>query len=261
MECGLYMRKNYTLVKLCLLFCCCCMLLCGCFRQGSLGANKLFYAYEIGCANIPGFCDKSAVDAVKLDFAKVLQTDCYGRTIVEYSGSVYSDNGNNKIELVEASFLIVCQMLKSNEAYYYEDICYIARSNDSNDFAKDEINSLMEANDWNKELDLEKMTSVIYDPETGIDHLEDNCAVDEVVVESDEFDTKHCASTIIGKLDDSLLICHVITENQSLHDIEAYLIVIDTEINEIVAKKMVSKALNIQEDIRLFKEEQTVRRR
>ena len=124
------------------------LLLCltGCYRKGSVGAEKAFDVAEITRVAIPygGALDYS------FDKVELLETDNYGRRMFCH------EKWNPGIQI-----LIVCQKTEEPLTYYYPDYCYLVGPEDEV-FTETDKDWLKEVNDWNEPLDEEKMCSVNY---------------------------------------------------------------------------------------------------
>ncbi|MBR6800898.1 MAG: hypothetical protein IKM61_04025 [Eubacteriaceae bacterium] len=76
---------------------------------------------------------------------KIMETDDYGRVLFSYSGY-------NIITGKDETATVICQKSGSGYVYYYEDICYVYQASEA------DIPALKEDNDWNKDLQYDKMT-------------------------------------------------------------------------------------------------------
>lgn len=93
------------------------------------------------------------IEASKWDKMEILETDPEGRVLFKY----YS---NIKAFPDEYLFiLLICQKSDEIYSYYYDDYCFFIFRNES-DITNEQIVKLKEMNDWNKELNDEKLTKV-----------------------------------------------------------------------------------------------------
>lgn len=87
--------------------------------------------------------------------AKELETDSYGRVLIEYEG--YSDETttikNGIIYIGYEKALVICQKYYNSYVYYYEDKNYLLY-----DYTDEDIERLKEENDWEKPFDESKMS-------------------------------------------------------------------------------------------------------
>ena len=74
---------------------------------------------------------------------KILETDSYGRILFEY---IAPDNISDKVNTVS----VICQLTDKEYVYYYDTLCYQPSKGDNAE--------LKARNDWDKELDITKMT-------------------------------------------------------------------------------------------------------
>lgn len=152
-----------AILLICLLFCAMALSSCDFAFRGSLSDVDLEEAYYILRDCTYGFTSWPDADALRFDYAEVMETDQYGRRLIRYSGSApQNKNGDNV-----ASCLLICQKISGGHAYYYEDICWIGTSflGDKKvyaDFSQQEINTLKEKNDWGLPIDTSKMKKVCY---------------------------------------------------------------------------------------------------
>ncbi len=87
---------------------------------------------------------------------KIIDEDGYGRILFEYTERSFTSD-------VAFSSMIIMQHSTESHVYYYEDINFISKEKVSHSNVKVEfdvtaVEYLKEANDWNKELNLEKCT-------------------------------------------------------------------------------------------------------
>lgn len=144
------MKKLIIFIVIC--FVIVCVLLACSFRPGTVGATKLYEAYELGNKAIPIFIDIGG-DADKFDEVKLLETDNYGRRLYLYwCRSTYS-------------FLLICQKCEKVDDYdfklYWYDECWAGKPSPESfeSFSVEEIESLKELNDWGKPFNEHRLNS------------------------------------------------------------------------------------------------------
>ncbi|MBE6715808.1 MAG: hypothetical protein E7573_02700 [Ruminococcaceae bacterium] len=77
---------------------------------------------------------------------KIIETDSFDRVLFEFITPCFITGETESV-------FVICQKADSDYVYFYEDVCF---SFDTyNDLT---VNLLKEANDWNKELNVDKMT-------------------------------------------------------------------------------------------------------
>ena len=76
---------------------------------------------------------------------KIIETDSYNRTLFAYEAF-------NHIENVLKTYLVICQQATSKNVLFYEDICYISYTEET-----ELISELKNNNDWEKPLNQSKM--------------------------------------------------------------------------------------------------------
>ena len=79
-------------------------------------------------------------------FCEVVETDSYGRILYQFEAE-------NRLTENREMVYVVCQKNVSKYVYFYEDICYQFAQDDNND-----LTELKERNDWECELNKEKMS-------------------------------------------------------------------------------------------------------
>ena len=75
-----------------------------------------------------------------------IERDSFGRILYTYST-------RNFLSEIQETVYVICQKYDSEYVYFYEDICYLPI-----DRSDDELETLKTKNDWDKELDLSKMS-------------------------------------------------------------------------------------------------------
>ena len=143
-------------------------LLSGCnkmlYRLGRLGEEQNYQAFYILYVDNP-FHTLWADEATKFDLAELVETDQYERKLFRYRGHISNLYGNGEDFYITS--LVVCQQVAGDYAYYYEDYCWLTKTNPQDEegfasFSDEEIALLKSRNDWDKELSSEKMRSVQY---------------------------------------------------------------------------------------------------
>ena len=97
------------------------------------------------CASyaVPGmYCDDLKGGAFSYE---IIEEDSYGRILYRFETI-------NCLTEKEETVYVICQKTVSKYVYFYEDICYLFEENDN-----DDLMALKERNDWESELNTEKM--------------------------------------------------------------------------------------------------------
>ena len=76
---------------------------------------------------------------------RIIETDSFGRVLFEFIAPCFITGKTENV-------LVICQKADSDYVYFYEDICFSFA--DNNEFS---VSALKEINDWNKELNIDKM--------------------------------------------------------------------------------------------------------
>lgn len=98
------------------------------------------------CASyaVPGmYCDDLKGGAFSYE---IIEEDSYGRILYRFETI-------NCLTEKEETVYVICQKTVSKYVYFYEDICYLFEENDN-----DDLMALKERNDWESELNTEKMS-------------------------------------------------------------------------------------------------------
>lgn len=120
------------------------MALSGCSPHNYVGFD--YDLYTTAVHNVP------AVSRGNLETTEILEEDSFGRTLFWYENRFVYDYGK------PMHALCISQFSEGGRAYYYEDVCFIF--SDENMYApEEEIARLKELNDWEKPLNIEKMSS------------------------------------------------------------------------------------------------------
>ena len=144
------------------------LLLSGCnkmlYRLGRSGEAQNFQAFYILYVNNP-FHTLWADEASKFDLAELMETDKYGRKLFRYRGHISNLYGDGEDFYITS--LVICQQVAGDYAYYYEDYCWLTKTNQQDEegfasFSDEEIALLKSRNDWDEELPSGKMRTVQY---------------------------------------------------------------------------------------------------
>ena len=143
-------------VRLCLLtslLICLCLFLNGCNKLDEslfLFLNKNFELDETlalkicGAYAVPGMMHFD-LKGVETDCTKI-EEDAEGRILFEWSGY-------NMISDETSSYLVICQAINSDYVFYYEDICYITKTDNP-----ERIEDFKNLNDWEMPFDKEQIS-------------------------------------------------------------------------------------------------------
>ena len=171
--------KKYFLVFLFLVTC----TLPGCYRSGSVGANRRQDAAAVVNRVVP-ICSITNSDAVKFDECSVLERDTYGRKLCCYK--TYSSLFREQVEV-----LLVIQKTSGDDVFYYPNDCYLLHFKVDMDFSDAEIQGLKDRNDWELPLVTEALCSVPYQGEGE--------APDQIVYTIDRYSMQEYDKKIIKK--------------------------------------------------------------
>ena len=117
--------------------------------------------YTVAINNIFGANGyRSNGEVVYGPYIDVIETDDFGRVFF-----FYDEGYHNEL----ATAIVIMQKSEGGFVYYYQDICQISCTVEKGDYKREELNyldffseeqieSLKEANDWNKPIDIEKCT-------------------------------------------------------------------------------------------------------
>lgn len=130
------------------------MCLAGCRYKGYSGENVDLFTAAINSV-LWNNGHSYSTDWYKNPDIEVVERDKYGRTLFRYYEKYYAGGG------ISFSSLIVCQHADDEYAYYYEDVNFIIVEEDKTNsamgkFDDEKVNQLKAANDWNREIQLEK---------------------------------------------------------------------------------------------------------
>ncbi|MCI6729724.1 MAG: hypothetical protein MR473_06025 [Clostridiales bacterium] len=181
--------KKYFLVFLFLVTC----TLPGCYRSGSVGANRRQDAAAVVNRVVP-ICSITNSDAVKFDECSVLERDTYGRKLCCYK--TYSSLFREQVEV-----LLVIQKTSGDDVFYYPNDCYLLHFEGDMDFSDAEIQGLKDRNDWELPLVTEALCSVPYQGEGE--------APDQIVYTIDRYSMQEYDKKIIKKylgLDEAFIV-------------------------------------------------------
>lgn len=118
--------------------------LSGCSPHNYVGFD--YDLYTTAVHNVP------ATSRGNLETTEIIEEDSFGRTLFWYENRFVSIYGK------PIHALCISQFSEGGRAYYYEDVCFIF--SDENMYApKAEIARLKELNDWEKPLNIERMSS------------------------------------------------------------------------------------------------------
>ena len=76
----------------------------------------------------------------------VIERDSEGRILFEWSG-------NNFLSNEKTTYLVICQGIDQNAVYYYEDVCYIVKTDTA-----EEITNLKKINGWDEPISQERIS-------------------------------------------------------------------------------------------------------
>ncbi len=107
--------------------------------------NNIIGLYVCGAYAVPGTFYPD-IKGTEVSY-EILENDQYGRIMFSYSAP-------NLITEQNETVVVICQKLTKDSVYFYEDICYEFDENEDMDFQV-----LKDRNDWNKPLDIGKMTN------------------------------------------------------------------------------------------------------
>ena len=138
---------NIILYLICLLF------LTGCYPKGTLAQKDEYAPYRIAQVNIVLASD---LNPFMKDQVEVLDCDEYGRKLYRLRG--LSVTIGPTIEM-----LIISQIEENGYVYYYPDLCYLIREEDSVDFTEAQTERLKAQNDWGKPVNEAMLYSVPID--------------------------------------------------------------------------------------------------
>lgn len=120
------------------------ILLSGCSPHNYVGFD--YDLYTTAVHNVP------ATSRGNLETTEIIEKDSFGRTLFWYENRFVSIYGK------PIHALCISQFSEAGRAYYYEDVCFIF--SDENMYApEEEIAKLKELNDWEKPLNIERMSS------------------------------------------------------------------------------------------------------
>ena len=144
--------KKIRLLLLLLMFT--LLFLTGCTYKGYSGDNSDLYTVAINSVLWNNGHSFSA-DQYANPQIEIIEEDAYGRTMFMYYEKYYAGAD------MSFSALIICQSSNGNEVLYYENVNYIIKeqalyTQNLTEFENEEIEQLKAANDWNKEIDLDK---------------------------------------------------------------------------------------------------------
>ena len=93
------------------------------------------------------------IEASKWDELSILEEDSQGRVLFEYCSDANS-YPNGRIYVI-----LICQQSDDKYAYYYDNYCFFVVAKES-EITDEKINTLKELNDWDENLNNDKMTKV-----------------------------------------------------------------------------------------------------
>lgn len=112
-----------------------------------IGCGKQYLGDSLaicGSYAIPGmFCFELKGGTYRYE---VLEEDAYGRILFSYTTQ-------HCVTDQEETAVVICQAMDSDYVYFYEDICWII-----GEHTEDDIAALKEQNDWEQELNFDKMS-------------------------------------------------------------------------------------------------------